>query len=76
MTDLVERVAEKVRQLPSPQQQEVLNFVEFLQHKHVQTDEISEDHWLAVAAKSPALEFLHNEAEDIYGSQDGKPYTP
>jgi hypothetical protein len=76
MTDLVERVAEKVRQLPSPQQQEVLNFVEFLQHKHVQTDEIPEDSWLAVAAKSPVLTFLHNEAEDIYGPQDGKPYTP
>jgi Protein of unknown function (DUF2281) len=76
MTDLIEKVAEKVRQLPSTQQQEVLNFVEFLQHKHFQTDKITEDGWLAVASKSPALEFLHDEAEDVYGFQDGKPYTP
>jgi Protein of unknown function (DUF2281) len=76
MTDLIERVAEKVRQLPSTQQQEVLNFVEFLQHKHIQTGEITEDSWLAVASKSPALEFLYDEAEDVYDSKDGKPYTP
>ena len=73
MTDLVERVTEKVRQLPSNQQQEVLNFVEFLEQK--QTDTMSEEQWLEVAIKSPALEFLHDEAEDIYGLQDGKPYT-
>ena len=74
MAHLVERVAESVRQLPSRQQQEVLNFIEFLQHKHVRTDEILEDNWLAGVAKNPALAFLQDEAEDIYGLEDGKPF--
>jgi hypothetical protein len=76
MNDLAERVAEKMRQLPLGRQQEVLRFVEFLQTKQVETDNISEESWLAAIEKSPALEFLHDVAEDIYSLQDGKPYTP
>ncbi len=76
MNDLAERVAEKMSQLPLGQQQEVLSFIEFLQHKKIKTDEISEESWLAAIEESPALEFLHEAAEDIYSLQDGKSYTP
>jgi hypothetical protein len=65
-----------VRQLPSPQQQEVLNFVEFLEHKYLQTDEISGKNWLTAALQNPSLTFLHDEAEDVYSLEDGKPYRP
>jgi hypothetical protein len=77
MPDLVERVVEKVRQLPFDQQREVLDFAEFLQRKQLQViDDDLENIWLTSAATSPSLAFLQDEAEDVYGPQDGKPYTP
>lgn len=39
----VEQIAQQVGQLPEPLQQEVLDFVEFLQHKHHVPERASED---------------------------------
>jgi hypothetical protein len=74
MLDIAERVAKKVRQLPVSQQQEVLSFVESLQHYG--DAEVSDEDWLKFLAHSPALAFPKDEEEDIYTLEDGEPYTP
>jgi hypothetical protein len=39
-----------------------------------ETDEPSEGEWLRAAAASPAFDFLHEPAEDVYSPTDGKPF--
>jgi hypothetical protein len=75
MLDIAERVAEKVRQLPSSRQQQVLNFVESLQ-LYYDNSEITDKEWLSMAARNPAFAFLYDEEEDIYTLEDGEPYIP
>lgn len=36
--------------------------------------EISEEEWLKAMSKNPAFSFLDNESQDIYTSNDGKPF--
>jgi hypothetical protein len=74
MPDIAERVAEKVRQLPSSQQEDVLKFVERL-HIGYESSEITDREWLLMAAKNPAFAFLYDDEEDIYTPEDGEPYT-
>jgi hypothetical protein len=71
MPDIAERVAEKVRQLPASQQEDVLKFVEFLEH--YDDADISDGDWKKFMANSPALAFLKDE-EEIYTLADGVPY--
>lgn len=73
MPDIAERVAERVRQLPALQQQRVLKFVESLQLDY-DDSEITDEEWLKLAAKNPALAFLYDDEEDIYTPEDGEPY--
>jgi hypothetical protein len=73
MIDIAERVAEKVRQLPSSQQENVLKFVEFLEQ--YDDADIGDSDWKKFMANSPALAFLKDE-EDIYTLEDGVPYKP
>jgi hypothetical protein len=75
MPDIAERVAEKVRQLPVSQQQQVLSFVERL-HLDYDSSEITDEEWLAMAARNPAFASLHDDEEDIYTTNDGKPHVP
>jgi hypothetical protein len=75
MPDIAERVAEKVRQLSSSQQEDVLKFVESLQLTY-DDSEITDREWLIMAAKNPAFAFLHDEEEDVYTVEDGKPHIP
>ncbi|MBX2991438.1 MAG: hypothetical protein KF749_09730 [Bacteroidetes bacterium] len=37
-------------------------------------DEIEEAEWLKALSRNPALDFLHDPAEDIYEPTDGKPF--
>jgi hypothetical protein len=75
MPDIAERVAEKVRQLPTAQQQEVLDFVERL-HLTYDDSEITDKEWLAMAARNPAFASLYDSEEDVYTIEDGKPHMP
>lgn len=38
-------------------------------------DELDGKEWLRHAATNPAFDFLHDPAEDIYTSEDGKPLS-
>ena len=75
MPEIAERVAEKVRQLPTAQQREVLNFVEFLKLRYDDSD-ISDEQWLVMLSRNPAFASLYDEEEDIYTIEDGEPYVP
>jgi hypothetical protein len=75
MPDIAERVAEKVRQLPPSQQEDVLKFVERL-HLSYDSSEITDKEWLAMAAKNPAFAFLYDDEEDVYTIEDGRPHIP
>jgi hypothetical protein len=73
MPNIAERVAEKVRHLPTSQQVDILKFVEFLEQ--YDDSDILEDDWKRFMVNSPALAFLKDE-EDIYTLEDGVPYKP
>jgi hypothetical protein len=37
-------------------------------------DDLNEEDWLRAAAQNPAFQSLHEQEEDIYSLEDGKPF--
>ena len=36
-------------------------------------EEVADEEWLQAAAQNPVFDFLHDEEEDFYSLEDGKP---